>query len=380
MDEDYVPEKLPGREEEIEQIMQFIGILEVGKPPNILITGPKGTGKTAIVRYVLRMLKPNFKRDRLIYVQATTPIATLSSIAEQLEFTWKGTRRRFIGIPRGVSIGEALKFLKNKMKENRIRYVVIAIDEADKLVGNIYGEEILYHFSRNLPVSLILITNKPLLIDKINDDRVRSSLKLKHIALPRYDDQQILQILRYRASLAFRERSYDDEILKWIRDITANEMGRDIRFALDVLMEAGDEAYRQKARKITFEHVSHALVLSKERMIARLISKYDIVEQAIIYVMANIEIASAGKLYDYLEEILGVSRSRIRLAVRELRLMEFIDLVEKGLGKTKGKAFYLKWTGQYDNDVVARAVLPEVKKLVNGLISRFRISKLDDFS
>jgi len=54
----FVPETLQDRKKEVEILSQYLGyILDGATPPNIMITGPTGSGKTVTVKYVLKELK-----------------------------------------------------------------------------------------------------------------------------------------------------------------------------------------------------------------------------------------------------------------------------------------------------------------------------------
>ena len=55
---DYVPERLPFRDNESTMIAQTLSvILRGGRPSNLLIFGKPGTGKTAVVKNVIERLK-----------------------------------------------------------------------------------------------------------------------------------------------------------------------------------------------------------------------------------------------------------------------------------------------------------------------------------
>ena len=57
---DYVPEKLPFRDEESKTIAQVLSVvLKNGRPSNLLVFGKPGTGKTAVVKNVIARLKKN---------------------------------------------------------------------------------------------------------------------------------------------------------------------------------------------------------------------------------------------------------------------------------------------------------------------------------
>ncbi|MDQ4073130.1 MAG: cell division control protein Cdc6, partial [Thermoproteota archaeon] len=51
---DYVPERLPFRDDESKTIAQVLSVvLKNGRPSNLLIFGKPGTGKTAVVKNVI---------------------------------------------------------------------------------------------------------------------------------------------------------------------------------------------------------------------------------------------------------------------------------------------------------------------------------------
>ena len=373
--EDFIPPELPGREKEISEIMEFLSILPVGRPPNILVYGPRGTGKTAAVRKILNDLSRIYNPEtfKMIYVPAGTPLGTLSLIASELGIVWRSRRKRIQGLPRGISITEALNIIRDEVQ--KYKRVIIAIDEADKLTGNPNGEEILYHFTRTIPVSLILITNKLLFLERIKDDRVVSSLRLRFIDFPRYDDEQILKILKYRASLALLDNAYDDKILETIRDITVLRSGRDIRFGLDLLLAAGDIAYAEKAERIEQRHIERALRYAEEEMARRALEKLDLEERTIIYVVAKKNIISLTRLREIVRQVTLASKVRFQNAIRELRLMEVISVNAKGRGKGKGKEFYIVWTDQWSRSLAASLIDSETKHMINQLLGEVNMRK-----
>src|SRR2546428_10717076 len=54
----FVPDRLPHREEQVDQLAQILATaLRGDRPSNILIFGKTGTGKTAVVKYIENELK-----------------------------------------------------------------------------------------------------------------------------------------------------------------------------------------------------------------------------------------------------------------------------------------------------------------------------------
>jgi len=87
----YVPELLPHRENQINEIASVIApSLNKDKPSNILIIGKTGTGKTAVVNYIGKELKKaDEEKDNCGYIYVNcevvdTPYSILYNISNQM--------------------------------------------------------------------------------------------------------------------------------------------------------------------------------------------------------------------------------------------------------------------------------------------------------
>ena len=62
----YVPERLIGREKQIVELALLMRpVMHNGELTNVLISGNKGTGKTTVVRFVLKQLSNNVENKGL---------------------------------------------------------------------------------------------------------------------------------------------------------------------------------------------------------------------------------------------------------------------------------------------------------------------------
>ncbi|HZH39034.1 MAG TPA: AAA family ATPase, partial [Bacillales bacterium] len=198
---DYVPEKLPFRDEESKTIAQVLSVvLKDGRPSNLLVFGKPGTGKTAVVKNVISRLKRKSNEHGIgITVTivnaktANTSYKVLYDIAEEMG-TNKIDKKLKVHFT-GLSMGEATDRILEYVKKNQLQ-VILVIDEIDSLVDR-NGDDILYSFTRANErltesgfISLIGISNSLTFKDKL-DPRVRSSLSEEELVFNPYTVLQL---------------------------------------------------------------------------------------------------------------------------------------------------------------------------------------------
>jgi cell division control protein 6 len=256
---DYLPERLPHREEQIRQLGEKVApLLKGARSSNIFIYGNTGTGKTAVVKYVLSRLEYKAKEFnapiRLCYVNcrlAGSEYRALASMCQTLG----------VDVPfTGLSVGEVSDRFKTKLDLSKVVFMVI-LDEADSLV-KMRGDSLLYELTRvneilkRSKVTLVGISND-LRFKEFLDPRVLSSLSEEEIVFRPYDAGELRNILAERAQIAFADNALSDAALGLCAALAAAEHG-DARRALDLLRVAGEVAERKGARVVTEEHVREA--------------------------------------------------------------------------------------------------------------------------
>ncbi len=256
---DYVPGFLPHREGEIRRVASILApALRGEKPSNMFIYGLTGTGKTAVVRYVLSKLEASAResgsRVRGVYVNVRyrdTPYRVIADIGEAV-----GVRIPFTGL----SVGEVFGRIVKKISDQGYIYIVV-LDEIDFLVKK-RGDDVLYKLTRinselsSSRISLVGITNSVDLIESL-DPRVKSSLGEVELVFPPYNAEQLRDILESRAKEAFNPGVLEDEIIPLCAALAAREHG-DARRALDLLRVAGEIAERLGDVRVTRDHVMRA--------------------------------------------------------------------------------------------------------------------------
>lgn len=256
----YMPETLPHREDEINDLASvLVPALRGETPSNVFIYGKTGTGKTAVAKFVgKQLLKKGKELDRhihFIYINCEivdTQYRLLQNIANHFIGEWS-ERIPFTGWP----TDEVFSKLKEMMdKEEGV--IVIILDEIDKLKG----DEALYNLSRvnsdleHSRVSVVGISND-LKFTEFLDPRVKSSLGEENMIFDPYDAQQLQDILKQRSDNALHGNILGDSVIPLCAALAAQEHG-DARRALDLLRISAETAEREGAKKIIERHVRMA--------------------------------------------------------------------------------------------------------------------------
>jgi cell division control protein 6 len=257
----YIPEKLPHREKQIDQLASILATALRGeRPSNVLIFGKTGTGKTAVIKYLGNEISKadDWKRVSFLYMNCEiidTPYAVLQNVGnrfvqdfdERIPFTGWSTERVY-------------NILREKIDEEK-KVVVIVLDEIDKLVYK-SGDDVLYHLSKinddleKTKISLIGISND-LKFTEFLDPRVKSRLSDEKMVFPPYNANELRDILQQRSKLAFENGVIDDGVISLCAALAAQEHG-DARRALDLLRVAAELVERSGNDKITEHHVRKA--------------------------------------------------------------------------------------------------------------------------
>jgi cell division control protein 6 len=259
MRHDYIPKKLPHRDEQINCLGGIVAPVLRGSPcSNAFIYGKTGTGKTAVTKYVLNMLTSKSRElgasVGICYVNcrlAGTEYRVLSSLCEALDVRVPFT---------GLAVGEVFDRFKQGLDAQKKIFIVV-LDEIDALI-KARGDTLLYELTRvnetlrHGRTSIIGISND-LRFKEFLDPRVLSSLSEEEIVFRPYDAAELQEILWKRAQVAFSENALQDSAVALCAALAAAEHG-DARRALDLLRVAGELAEREGAECVSEQHVRQA--------------------------------------------------------------------------------------------------------------------------
>jgi len=257
---DYIPDNLPHRSEQIQRLAFILApSLKGSLPSNVFLYGKPGTGKTAVTQFVLSRLKMKAKEAgstlAISYINcriAGTEYRVLASLCSSID----------VDVPfTGLSKAEVFQRFRSGL-ERFGGILIVVLDEIDALV-KIHGDDILYELTRIKEsssgrggVSMIGVSND-LQFKEFLDPRVLSSLSEEEILFRPYTADELYDILKERAEIAFNENVLSESALRLCAALAAAEHG-DARRALDLLRVAGEIAERSNSQSVTDEHVRRA--------------------------------------------------------------------------------------------------------------------------
>jgi cell division control protein 6 len=339
---DYLPEKLPHREDQIRLLGATVApVLKDARCSNIFIYGKTGTGKTAVTKYVLSHLEAKAKEYgapvKFSYVNCQmtgSKYRVFANLGQSVGMTIPFT---------GLSVGEVFDRFRTGLDASRTMLIVV-LDEIDALIKE-HGDGLLYELTRinetlnKSKVSIIGISND-LRLKEFLDPRVFSSLSEEEMVFRPYDASELHNILLERSKLSFHEGVLSEAALNICSALAAAEHG-DARRALDLLRVAGEVAERQGAKMITEEHVREAERHIEHNRVVEALKNLTLHSKLVLLSVYRLNKSSAttGEIYDVYTELCGelgagfLTQRRLGTLVNELDVMGILNAKVVSMGR-----------------------------------------------
>ncbi len=330
---DFVPAHLPHREEHIRHLGGILApALRGSRSSNVFIYGKPGTGKTAVVRYVLSRLVQKGQdmggSVRGCYVNcrvAGTDYRVLASLCEAVGISVPFT---------GLAKGEVFDRFRAALDARRVLLVGV-FDEVDALVRG-QGDAVLYELTRINEglragkFSIIGISND-LRFKEFLDPRVLSSLSEEEVVFRPYTAVELRDILLERAKLAFVEGALSEGVLNLCAALDAAEQG-DARRALDLLRVAAELAEREGKPCVVEEHVRQAQEKIEQDRVVEVMRTLPLHSKLVlfsVYLMKKADVSGAvtGNIYEVYRELCGQLAVEVLTQRRVSGLISELDMI-----------------------------------------------------
>lgn len=324
----HIPEQFPSRADEQEQLHQALPTETDAAPRNLYIHGPRGTGKTHLVKSVLSNLPNRVQTCYISCIEADTQYKVLQQFYRSLT-------------GENIESGHHTSDLQRAITD-RLGAVptILVLDEVDLLL---HGDDdnILYYLSRLDPekqLSIVLVSGTSTTLSDLVESRTYSSLQPREIRFESYSNKQIYDIIAKRASQSLKPRSLHDNAASYIASSTRNA-----EIALTWLHTAVKQASDAVTESQVQQIVDDARRTYISRRLDRLTEHHRHLYTAIDELAAEAgPVIKTGSIYDRYETIAGenstepLSDRRISDYLKQLEKLNVVD-AEYHYGGEKGK-------------------------------------------
>jgi len=250
LDHDWIPSELVGRDDQLVVLASmFSGIEAANGSGRAVVTGPVGSGKSAMSRVFAREMSRHHSAKRNIqwmHINCRnnpSESQVLQRIINELDPRHPD---------RGLGTGEILSSIRRMVRKDD-SHMIIILDEVDHLMRK-SGDSLIYRLLRideeygeGGTLSLILISQEQVL-DMFETAVISRFGRLNHLRLEGYDEEGLLGIVRQRAELALIPDSVEDSVLRLIAEAAAPS--GDARVVIDLLANSARLAEKEGRSEI----------------------------------------------------------------------------------------------------------------------------------
>jgi cell division control protein 6 len=376
-------DRIVGRDQQLDDIITYLRpTLQGNRPPNMLLYGPSGTGKSLIINAVCEQVAELAESQDDRFGVVTINCQTIKSHDRAVYRLVENAAVKAgveDGVPEsGISTDQKLGRFYEILSDH-FDSVIIILDEVDLLVGRRRDpndepaySKLLYQLSRASQlgridghVSVAALTNDPRFMEDL-DGRAESSFNPQDVVFSDYDANQLQAILERRQD-AYQDDVLEDGIIPLSSAFAAQDHG-DARKAIDLFRKAGEIADRQDERSVREEHVRAAQKeAERDRTLTQMQGlstqkKLSLYATAIVPVYSNRNLSAvpstvAYRVYQYITDVVDSdekSRDSYLRYMTEAETYNFVTSEKRGRGY--GSGVHKEYTFIDDPEVVAETL------------------------
>jgi len=349
---DHVPETFRHRESQLESLKYALRPAARGsRPLNTVVRGPPGTGKTTSVQKLFSELRAqtDVRTVRVNCQVDSTRYAVFSRIFEGI-FDYEPPSS-------GISFKKLFGQIADRLVEDD-EVLVVALDDVNYLFYENEASDALYSLLRaheahaGAKVGVICVSSDlSLSVIEELDSRVQSVFRPEEVYFPKYDVDEVVDILRERAKRGFHDGVLGATELDRVAELTA-ESG-DLRVGIDLLRRAGLNAEMRASRTISIEDVEEAYDKSKYVHLSRSLRGLSDSETALVEVLAEHDGEQAGSVYGACHDRTDLGYTRYSEIVNKL---DQLGLVETEYAEVEGRGRSRSISLTYDPEPVLERI------------------------
>jgi cell division control protein 6 len=367
--EDYQPDEVVGRTEELDAYQAALQpVINGEQPNNIFLYGKTGVGKTVTTRYLLEHLQTD--ADQYDDISLTVVFLNCDGLNSSYQVATHLVNKLRDERNQISTTGYPLAAVYDKLwadLEALEGSVLVVLDEID----NIQDDSILYQLPRardndnlrDTKLGLIGISNDFEFRDQLSS-KVKSSLCEEELHFPAYDASELRSILEQRVEVAFQPGVVDDAVIAYCAAIGARDAG-DARQSIELLMKGGDLARKEDATTVQEDHVKRGEKLLERSRVAEGISGLTPHGRYILYALVTLHLEDETPVrtrdirprYTHICQNIGddpLVPRRMRDHLGDLTMLGIADVTERNEGRRGGK--YREYTLKTDIETVVTAL------------------------
>ncbi|MGD2091858.1 MAG: AAA family ATPase [Candidatus Aminicenantes bacterium] len=326
--ENYNPTKITGREVQVKELSYCLEpAIKKMKPVHAWLYGESGTGKTLVVKYILRKLQREAYVDG-VYINCwenNSYYSVLDKLVREL---------RILGAEK---LNTAFKLERFHQFIGKRPFIII-LDEIDQAKKPETGA-IIYNLCNVGNTGIICISKSRLALYTL-DERIQTRLNAKQIAFLPYTENELFIILKQRTFFSLRPGACSDCIFRFIARLAEGNS----RIAIQILRNAAYIAEREQSKTIKLRHIKAAHNSSKDLEKSYLLDRLSSHHRLLYELVKEKKEVNSGDLWKaYLQRCREIQKHPIALRTYSDYMNKLIELElvqwDRALVKGKVRAF-----------------------------------------
>lgn len=361
--EDYQPDEILERDEEIEEYRNALKDVLFGRSPqNIFLYGKAGLGKTAVTNYMMDALTEEIQQrpeaDALhVHEQncnGKTVFMVVRALVNDLRAAQADSGTEIETFPkRGLGTGDAFEALYQELDATGGTHLIVFdeidhLDDVDTLLYELPRARSIGHITDSR-VGVIGISNNYTFRQQLSA-KVKDTLMETEISFSPYSADELRSILEERAEKALQTDGYDSSAIAMAAALAARDMGN-ARQAIDLLRVGAEVAENQEEFRVTDDHIERARERVQRGRLSNKIRDQTTHAQLVLETLAHLEDdgetpARAKEIYELYQTVaeswahdpLTTVRS-VHSHLSDLQMLGFLKRYERNEGLSGGQYY-----------------------------------------